>query len=158
MHHAAYHFVRELSILSTRKGKSKSRADDANVPEVGNNAADIDDEAEDLDLRGDDDPDVDVSMDIDASADNAEAMMGTTVIDFNTGDTLGKLLAFINQVRMSSEGVCEFLADMCAMHHIKSIELHLWVHTCWGSLLDCLKSALQIQKVRLFIWILVTWH
>jgi hypothetical protein len=125
MHHTAYHFVRELSIPSTRKGKSKSCADDANVPEVGNNTVDINDEAGDLDLRGDDDPDVDVSMDIDASTDDAEAMMGTTVIDFDTGDTLGKLLAFINQVHMLSEGVYEFLAEMCAMHHIKSIELHL---------------------------------
>ena len=146
MHRAAYHFIRELSIPSTRKGKSKSRAEDANVPEVENNDADSD-----IDLRDDDNPDVDVSMDIDASADDAEAMMGTTLIDFDIGDTLGKLLAFINQVHMSSEGVREFLAEMCVMHHIKPIELRLWVRTRWGSLSDCLKSALQIQKVRLFV-------
>src|SRR5712691_6371946 len=140
MHRAAFHFVRELSVPSTRKGKYKSRTEDADG-----------DDAEG-DLMGDDNPDIDISMDIDASADDAEAMMATTVVNFDIGDTLGKLLAFINQVRMSSEGVREFLAEMCIMHHIKPIELRLWVRTRWGSLFDCLKSALQIQKVCLLVW------
>ena len=82
----------------------------------------VDDNDAEGDLTGDDDPDVNVSMDIDASADDAEAMMGTMIIDFDAGDMLGKLLAFINQVCMLS--------------------------THWGSLSDCLKLAPQIQKVR----------
>ena len=85
----------------------------------------VDDNNAEGDLTGDDDPDVNVSMDIDASADNAEAMMGTMIIDFDAGDMLGKLLAFINQVCMLSEGVCQYLTEMCVMHHIKPIELHL---------------------------------
>ena len=85
----------------------------------------VDDNNTEGDLTGDDDPDVNVSMDIDASADDAEAMMGTMIIDFDAGDTLGKLLAFINQVCMLSEGVCQYLTEMCVMHHIKPIELHL---------------------------------
>jgi hypothetical protein len=152
MHHAVYHFIRELSIPLTRKGckskscaKDRAEAEDANVPESENNEVNDDDAG---DLIGDDGPDVDVSMDINVSANNAKAMIGTTVINFDIGDTLRKLLAFINQVCMSSEEVCEYLTEMCIMHHLKPIELHLWVHTHWGSLSDCLKSALQIQKVH----------
>jgi hypothetical protein len=37
-------------------------------------------------------------MEIDASADDRDAMMGTAVTNFDPGDTLGKLLAFVNQV------------------------------------------------------------
>lgn len=156
MHRAAFHFIRELSVPSTRKGKYKSRSEDedANVSEAEEDEAGGDDA--EGDLIGNDDPDINISTDIDASADDAEAMMATTVVDFDIGDTLGKLLAFINQVRMSSEGVREFLAEMCVMHHIKPIELRLWVRTRWGSLFDCLKSALQIQKVRLLVQTLVT--
>ena len=155
MHRAAFHFIRELSVPSTRKGKYKSctEDDDTNVSVVEED--EVDGNGAEGDLMGDDDPDIDISMDIDASADDAEAMMATTVVDFDIGDTLGKLLAFINQVRMSSEGVREFLAEMCIMHHIKPIELRLWVRTRWGSLFDCLKSALQIQKVCLLVWTLV---
>jgi hypothetical protein len=153
MHRAAYHFIRELNVPLMRKGhksksctKDRAEAEDANVPKSENN--EVDDNDAEGDLMGDDNPDVDVSMDIDASANNTEAMMGTTIVDFNTGDTLGKLLAFINQVCMSSEGVRQYLTEMCIMHHIKPIELYLWVCTCWGSLSNCLKSALQIQKVH----------
>jgi len=140
----AYHFIRELGMPSTRKGKYKSCAEDededANVSKV-----------EDDKVNGDDEPGLDISMDIDASADDAEAMMATTIVNFNVGDVLGKLLAFINQVHMLSEGVRDLLAEMCIMHHIKPIKLRLWVHMCWGSLSDCLKSALQIQKVHLLV-------
>jgi hypothetical protein len=118
----------------------------------------VDDNDAEGDLTGDDDPDINVSMDIDASADNAEAMMDTMIINFDAGDMLGKLLAFINQVHMLSEGVRQYLTEMCVMHHIKPIELCLWVYTCWGSLSDCLKSALQIQKVCRLDSTWVTWH
>ena len=51
------------------------------------------------DVEADDDKaDIDVSMDIDASTDDTDAMIGTTVTSYDPGDTLGKLLAFVNQV------------------------------------------------------------
>ena len=88
-------------------------------------------------------------MDIDASADDTDAMIGTTVTSYDPGDTLGKLLAFVNQVRMSSEGVREYLARACVLQSIKPIELRLWVRTRWGSLSHCLESMLEVQKVSL---------
>ena len=69
--------------------------------------------------------DIDVSLEIDASADDAEAMMDATVTSFDPGNTLGKLLAFVNQVWMSSEGVREYLARACVLQDIKPLELRL---------------------------------
>ena len=45
----------------------------------------------------------DISMAIEADADNPEAMAAITIVDFDPGHTLGKLMAFVNQLRMSSE-------------------------------------------------------
>ncbi len=80
MHCAAYHFIKALGIKSlTRKRQRKGGAED-------------DEENED------DEADVDVSMEIEASADDVEAMADTMDIDFELGDTVGKLLGFVNQV------------------------------------------------------------
>ena len=61
------------------------------------------------DNEGEDEADIDTSMDIDTSADDAEAMEATMVVDFDPGDTLGKIMALVNQLRMSSEIVREYL-------------------------------------------------
>jgi len=76
--------------------------------------------------ESDKDDNVDVLTELEASAYDVEAMVSTTVIDFEPGDVLGKLLAFINQVHMSSEGVHEYLDHLCAVNQLK---LCLWVWT-----------------------------
>ena len=73
--------------------------------------------------------DVDVSMAIEADADDLEAMAAITVTDYDPGDTLGKLMAFVNQLRMSSELTCNYLVRMCIMQNVKPIELLLWIQT-----------------------------
>jgi hypothetical protein len=83
----------------------------------------------------DDEDNVDVCTDIEASSDDVEAMASTTVTDFEPGDVLGKLLAFINQVRVSSEGVRDHLDRACVVHQLKVIQLRLWVRSRWGSTL-----------------------
>ena len=139
MHRAAFHFIKALgipSLMKTKKAlKSRGAEDD-----------DHDMEAEDEDIE-DDDADVDVSMELEAPADDPEAMAATTIVDFDPGDTLGKILALVNQIRMSSDGVREYLAHACAMCEVKAIELLLWVRSRWGSLSHCLESTLKIQKV-----------
>ena len=146
MHRAAYHFIKALGVPSqvTRTGKHKlsqkgAEDDDADA-EDGDAGNVVDDE---------DDANIDTSMDVDASADDAEAMAKTLVLDFEPGDTIGKLLAFVNQVRMSSEDVREYLAHSCRIHNIKPIELRLWVHSRWGSLSHCLFAVIEVQKVCL---------
>ena len=84
------------------------------------------------------------------SADDVAAMASTMVVEFEPGDVLGKLLAYINQVRMSSEGVRAYLDHVCALNHVKAVALRLWVRSRWGSMSNCLESALCIQKVCLF--------
>src|SRR5258705_8791820 len=68
MHRAAYHFIKALGISSlTRKRQRRKQG------------AEDDEEA---DEEEEDEADVDVSMDIEATADNAEAMADTLVVDF----------------------------------------------------------------------------
>jgi hypothetical protein len=151
MHRAAFHFIKALGVPSrvTRTGKRKrtqnaAEVDDAEL-EDGDAENDVDDE-EMLEV----DTDIDISMDVDASADDAEGMAETLEVDFEPGDTIGKLLAFVNQVRMSSEDVREYLAHSCRIHTIKPIELRLWVRSRWGSLSHCLSATLEVQKVCCF--------
>ena len=99
------------------------------------------------------DGDIDTSLDVDASADDAEAMAETLNLDFEPGDTIGKILSFVNQVRMSSEDVREYLAHSCRIHNIKPIELRLWVRSRWGSLSHCLFAVLEVQKVCFYYYL-----
>ena len=80
-------------------------------------------------------------------------MASTTLVSFEPGDVLGKLLTFVNQVHMSSEGVQDYLKHACVVHQLKPMQLHLWVWTRWGSMSNCLESTLAIQKVSV-----VTFH
>jgi hypothetical protein len=111
MHRAAFHFIQALGIPSlTKKKKKQVRHEEDSDSE---------------DANADDEVDVNVSMDVDASADDLKAMAATMVVDFEPGDTLGKVLAFVNQVQVSSEGVRESLADSCHLHNCKPLELRL---------------------------------
>ena len=137
MHRAAYHFIKAFGVPSLTNSKRKlaqKKPDAQETPEV---------EVGNEDDRGD----IDVSLEIDATAIDTEAMLDATVTSFDPGDTLGKLLAFVNQVRMSSEGVREYLARACVLQDIKPLELRLWVRTRWGSLSHCLEATLAVQKV-----------
>jgi hypothetical protein len=138
MHHAAYHFLKALHIPSLTATKRKIHRT------KGGEEVDADDADDD---EGDSD-DIDVSLEIEASADDVEAMLLTTIVDFEPGDVLGKLLSFVNQVRMSSEGVRDYLEHSCVVHKITPLQLRLWVRVRWGSMSHCLESKLAIQKVR----------
>ena len=111
MHCATYHFIKSLHISSFTKTKCTA-AEDEN-----------DDQPEDSDN------DIDMSTNIEASSGDVAAMALTAMTNFEPGDVLGKLLAFVNQVCMSSEGVHAYLNHVCAVHQLKPIKLHLWVQT-----------------------------
>lgn len=152
MHRAAYHFIKALDISSlTKKRQRKGAAMVRETLDSGDEEGDMDDELEA------DEADVDISMDIEASADDADEMVETMNVEFELGDTIGKLLAFINQVRVSSKGVREYLAHCCRHQGVKPIELLLWVRSRWGSLSHCLGTVLLVHEVCRFIGS-VTWH
>jgi hypothetical protein len=134
LHRAAYHFIKALHIPSFTKAKRNLQA--------GAEPAEEENE--------DDSDDIDMSTEIEASSDDVAAMASTTVTDFEPGDVLGKLLAFVNQVRMSSEGVRVYLEHVCAVNQLNPIKLCLWIRTRWGSMSHCLESTLAIQKVSSF--------
>jgi hypothetical protein len=140
MHRAAYHFIKALGIPTLTKTKRKTSQGSAGAENT--NGDDVEEE--------EDEADIDTSLEIDASPDDAEAMAGTMVVDFEPGDTLGKLMAFVNQVRMSSEIVRDYLAESCRLRNIKELEIRLWVRSRWGSLTNCLEVTLGVQKVSLF--------
>jgi hypothetical protein len=73
-------------------------------------------------------------------------MKSVTNVEFELGDTIGKLLAFINQVRVSSKGVREYLAHCCRHQGVKPIELLLWVRSRWGSLSHCLGTVFLFTR------------
>lgn len=139
MHRAAYHFIKALGISSLTTTKSKLHSTDSENQ---------DGDEDNLEMQEDDD--IDVSLEIEAAADDIEAMTSTTSVSFEPGDVLGKLLAFVNQVRMSSEGARDYLKHACVVHQLKPMQLRLWVRTRWGSMSNCLESTLAIQKVRMF--------
>jgi hypothetical protein len=123
MHRAAYSFNKALGVPSLMTVKRKISET------VGNREAEGGHESEDDGFENleDDEADVDISMEIEADPNNAEAMAATTIVDYDPGDTLGKLMAFVNQVRMSSKGVRVYLMQCCVMHKLSPIELLLWI-------------------------------
>lgn len=147
MHRAAYHFIRALGVpsMAAVKRRVTQRLGVDGTEGYGEENEDAQDEDDE-----DDDTDIDVSMAIEADADDAEAMAATTVVDYDPGDTLGKLMAFVNQLRMSSEEVREYLSRTCTIQNVKPIEILLWIRTRWGSLAHCLEHTILIQKVCLF--------
>ena len=92
--------------------------------------------------------DVDISMEVEGLPDDAEAMHAAFDVDFEVGDVVGKLMAFIAQLRACSEDVREYLLQIATSLGCPSWEIKLWVRTRWGSLSDCFRTVLAIQKVR----------
>jgi hypothetical protein len=148
MHRGAAAFIKALGIGPLLKAKAAIRKSRVTDDDAG-------DEDEDGDGDGDD-IDIDISMEIDATADDVEAMDGTMVVDFTPGDTIGKALAFVNQMRLSCEGTRDYLDEILAAKNLSPLELRLWVRTRWGSMSNFLEVLLRIQKVSHFLCSLLT--
>jgi hypothetical protein len=92
----------------------------------------------------DENNDINMSTNIQASSGDVAEMVSTAMTNFEPGDVLGKLLAFVNQVRMLSKGVRAYLNHIRAVHQLKPIKLCLWVWTRWESMSQCLELTLAI--------------
>jgi hypothetical protein len=95
IHLMACHFTRALSIPALNKTKRRLHTQSIN------NTKD-----DDMDDEPDEDLDVDVSMDIEATENDADAILAASITDFEAGDVVGKLMAFIAQIR-SCAGIPE---------------------------------------------------
>ncbi len=149
IHLMASHFVAALGIKGL--GKTKRRlhggSSDADRPTETCETASSN-ESEDCD-KFNEEFDVDMNMDIEASAEDTEAMREALLTTFDTGDVIGKLMAFIAQLRCSNEGTRDYLAQICASLGCASLEIKLWVRTRGGSLSNCFETVLVLQKVNI---------
>jgi uncharacterized protein YacL (UPF0231 family) len=146
----ACHFVKALKIAPLARVKQQLHG--AKGKEAEEEAEGMDEEAERNDEEAeasddDDDLDVDTSMEVEASADDAEALCEASVTDFEPGDVVGKLMAFISQLRSCGEDTRDYLKKLADVLGLPQWEIKLWIRTRWGSLSDCFRVTLALQKV-----------
>jgi hypothetical protein len=145
----ACHFVAALKIPSLRTIKStlhnvRDAAGAVEDDEMDNNDGDkVDDNNEDEN----DVFDVDTGMDIEAAEDDTAAIKAACVTSFRPGDVVGKIMAFIAQLRASSEDTREYLKKISISRGCNALEIKVWVRGRWGSLSDCFRVILSQQKV-----------
>lgn len=132
IHLMACHFVTALNVPGLGRTEAKLH--------VPNSAQQVTDEF-------DEGFDIDTNMEIEASADDTEAMHAAFDVTFEAGDVVGKLMAFIAQIRSCSDDTREYLMRIAISLDCPSWEIKLWVRTRWGSLSDCFHTVLAIQKV-----------
>jgi hypothetical protein len=140
MNLAATHFIQALGIPTSSNVKRAIHGSKRKGTETDN-------ESDESGEEGDDSKefDVEVNMEIEATPDDVAAMVGTTITDFEAGDVVGKLMAFVNQLRTSSEPTRDFLKHLCRTNDCKPRDLKLWVRTRWGSLSDCFEVVLGMR-------------
>ena len=92
--------------------------------------------------------DVDTSMEVEASETDTEAIREASVTDFDAGDVVGKVLAFVAQIRACGEDTRNYLKDLSFSHGCPTLEIKLWVRSRWGSLSDCFSVIHAQRKVR----------
>jgi hypothetical protein len=68
---------------------------------------------------------------------------------FDPKDLLGKILAFVNQVRSSPQARTYF-SKLCVEENVKPLQLLKWVRTRWASLYDLITRLLDVRPVRSF--------
>ena len=130
----ATHFIAALKIPSLRMTRGElRRGQNGDAMDVDN---DNDDESED-------ENDVDTSMDVEATGNEA----GLKDTSFRPGDVVGKVMAFISQLRLSGENIRDYLKKISISRGCPPLEIKLWVRTRWGSLSDCFRVILSQRKV-----------
>jgi hypothetical protein len=97
------------------------------------------------------DSDLDIDTDYmgdDTSEEDTAAARAAAEVDYDPGDTIGKLLALINQMRACYGTIEDFFIGLCQANGIvPTPELKLWIRTQWGSLYECFRTAITLQKV-----------
>jgi hypothetical protein len=103
--------------------------------------------------------DIDTSMEVEASETDTEAIREASVTDFDAGDVVGKVLAFVAQIRACGEDTRDYLKHLSFSHSCPALEIKLWVRSRWGSLSDCFSVILAQRKVCSSDYLLrmITW-
>ena len=86
-------------------------------------------------------------MEVEASADDVDALHNASLTNFNAGDVVCKLMALIAQLCACGVDTRDYLKKFGKMQGFPEWEIKLWIQTCWGSLSDCFDVVLMLQKV-----------
>lgn len=70
--------------------------------------------------------------------------------DFNPGDLIGKVLAFVNQVHAPPQARAYFVKH-CTEEGVKPLQLLKWVCTRWAPLFDPLNHLLEVKAVSAIV-------
>ena len=100
-----------------------------------------------------DDLDIDTCMDVEASDVDMEGIQSLFIMDFNAGDVIGKIMAFIAQIHACSEDTHDYLQHLAVLHGCPKWQIKLWVCTHWGSLSDCFSVVLVQRKVGFLFYL-----
>ena len=112
----ATHFIAALKIPSLRKTKGDLR-------KAQDSTANADDDAMDDVEEDEDENDVDTNVDVEATGHEVAAIKDTAVTSFLPGDVVGKIMAFISQLRSSSENVRDYLKKICISRGCPPLEI-----------------------------------
>ncbi|KAF5338265.1 hypothetical protein D9611_014619 [Ephemerocybe angulata] len=143
VHLGPSHFLKSLKIVGVVASKKKLRKP---KPTPAPNADDSDDDEVSPEDEYDEDLDVDMNMAVEASLDSPEEVIETTVVEYDPGDVIGKVMAFVNQFRSCGEGTHKYYVEICVAVKVMARKMKLWVRTRWGSLSDCLEAILSMRK------------
>jgi hypothetical protein len=114
MNLAATHFIKALGIPTSLKSKhaihgSRGKGKGNQVLEDSDDDSGDEGSGDDVDEYDNDDKfNIEVNMEIEATSDDIEAMLGTTITNFKAGDVVGKVMAFVNQLLPASEPTQDF--------------------------------------------------
>ena len=115
MNLAATHLIKALGILSLlksmkaihwswNKGNGKHVHDNDSEDDSLHDESDEEGGGNGVDLNDDEyEVDIEFNMEIEATPDDVRAMLGMTITYFESGDVVKKLMAFVDQLRASSE-------------------------------------------------------
>ena len=103
MHLMACHFIKALNIPSLAHVKQQlhGKGKEAEV-----------EEAEVSDSEDDDELDIDTNLEVEASADDADALHEASATNFEPGDVVGKMMAFIAQLCSCGEDTRDYLKKL----------------------------------------------
>ena len=143
IHLMASHFVSALKISSLQNSQK-------NIHGTANNIEKDTGVSDCKDINNKDDFNIDTSMEVEILGDDDDAIHKASITNFDAGDVVGKLMAFIAQLHSHSKTTEDYLTELpisngCIAWHIK-----LWVQTHWGSPSDCFWTILAIQKVLFY--------
>jgi hypothetical protein len=150
----ACHFIKALNITSLTRVKQQLHGKESRRKEAEEETEGTDEEAEGNDGEAEagdgnsvDELDIDTNMEVEPSADDADALREASVTDFEPGDVVGKMMALIAQLRSCGEDTRDYLKKLGDMQGCPQWEIKLWIRTRWGSLSDCFRVTLALQKV-----------